>query len=325
MENQFLTWLLPQLTSNHRLEVPPGDDAAVLRQPGNKRSVVTTDLLTESVDFRFAESNDDKAFPPAASAHQVGRKAIAVSLSDLAAMAATPEAVFVSVALPRLGGRRLAEEIFNGIQEEVNTFNVVLAGGDTNAWDGPVVINVTAIGSVAPQKCWRRDTARPDDLLIVTGPLGGSLLGRHLSVIPRCREALAIASRYPVNAALDISDGLAIDCGKMLVASKVGGIIDLEAVPIHPDANSLSKSPYSNKLSPLEHAMQDGEDFELLLSVPQEAAQALVGNDPRSLVPGTTMQPRIIGRVTKNPDFYYRTPDGRTNRLEPKGFEHVLE
>ena len=325
METQFLNWLLPQIKKDHRLEVPPGDDAAVLRLPGGKRTVVTTDLLTESVDFRFPTSSDDKDFPPSSSAHQVGRKAVAVSLSDLAAMAACPEAVVVSVALPQRGGKKLAEDLFTGIQEEVDAFDVTLAGGDTNAWDGPLVISVTAIGSVPPRGCWRRDGARPGDLLVVTGPLGGSLLGRHLDVMPRCREAIAIASRYPIHAALDISDGLAIDCSRMLTASHVGGIIELASVPIHSDAISLSEVPDTNQLTPLEHAMQDGEDFELLLAIPPQAAHALVEDDPGSLVQQTTMQPRIIGKVTEGFAFAGTTPDGQTIRLEPKGFEHVFE
>ena len=325
METQFLKWLLPQLNKDHRLEVPPGDDAAVLRLPGGKRTVVTTDLLTESVDFRFSKSSVDNDFPPPASAYQVGRKAVAVSLSDLAAMAATPEAIVVSVALPQLGGRSLAEELFSGIQEEVNAFDVALAGGDTNAWDGPLVISVTAFGSIRPRQCWRRDAAQPGDLLVVTGPLGGSLLGRHLHVAPRCREAIVIASRYPIHAALDISDGLSIDCGRMLTASHVGGTIELDSVPIHPDAIILSEAGHTHQMTPLEHAMQDGEDFELLLAIPPEAAQELVQADPRSLVPETTMQPRVIGRVTENLDFCGTTPDGQTKRLEPKGFEHVFQ
>jgi len=325
VETQFLKWLLPQVKKDHRLEVPPGDDAAVLRLPGGKRTVVTTDLLTESVDFRFSTSRDDKDFPPPASAYRVGRKAVAVSLSDLAAMAACPEAVVVSVALPRLGGRKIAEDLFNGIREEVDAFDVTLAGGDTNAWDCPLVISVTAIGSILPRQCWRRNAAQPGDLLVVTGALGGSLLGRHLHVTPRCREAIAIASRYPVHAALDISDGLTLDCGRMLTASHVGGIIELDSIPIHPDANSLSKVQPMNQMTPLKHAMQDGEDFELLLAMPPQAAHALVEDDPNILVPKTTMQPCIIGKVTEGLDFVGIKPDGHTTRLEKKGFEHVFE
>jgi thiamine-monophosphate kinase len=324
VENQFLRWLLPQIKREHRLEVPPGDDAAVLRAPGGKRTVVTTDLLTEFIDFRFSSSKDDQEFPPTATAYQVGRKAIAVNLSDLAAMAATPEAVVVSVALPRQNGRTIADELFKGIIEELEAFNTTLAGGDTNAWDGPLVISVTAIGSVSPWDCWRRNTAEPGDLLVVTGPLGGSLLGRHLNVTPRCHEALAIASKFQVHAAIDISDGLAIDCSRLMSASQTGAIIDIESVPIHADAVSLSDLKCNSSLTPIQHALQDGEDFELLLAIPPDDAHAFVGGDPQKLVPQTTMQPRIVGAVTEKIELLGRTADGQTQPLEPKGFEHAF-
>ena len=325
MENQFLKWLLPQIKKEYRLEVPPGDDAAVLRPPGGSRTVVTTDLLTESVDFRFSRSNDDQEFPPPATVYQVGRKAIAVNLSDLAAMAAKPEAAVVSVALPRQSGRKMADELFRGIIEELETFGTTLAGGDTNAWDGPLVISVTAIGSVSPGQCWRRNTAKSGDLLVVTGPLGGSLLGRHLKVTPRCREALTIASMFDVHAAIDISDGLAIDCSRLMSASQTGAIIDLEAVPVHADALSLSKLECGGHLDPIQHALQDGEDFELLLAIPPDDAHAFVHSDPQTLLPETTMRPYIIGEVTKNLELLSRTAGGQSHCLEPKGFEHVFE
>jgi thiamine-monophosphate kinase len=111
----------------------------------------------------------------------------------------------------------------------------------------------------------------------------------------------------------------------MLTASHVGGIIELASVPIHSDAISLSEVPDTNQITPLEHAMQDGEDFELLLAIPPQAAHALVEDDPGSLVQQTTMQPRIIGKVTEGFAFAGTTPDGQTIRLEPKGFEHVFE
>jgi thiamine-monophosphate kinase len=111
----------------------------------------------------------------------------------------------------------------------------------------------------------------------------------------------------------------------MLTASHVGGIIELESIPIHPDANSLSKVQPMNQMTPLKHAMQDGEDFELLLAMPPQAAHALVEDDPNILVPKTTMQPCIIGKVTEGLDFVGIKPDGHTTRLEKKGFEHVFE
>ena len=163
----------------------PGDDAAVLRLPGGKRTVVTTDMLTESVDFRFSKCQCRQGFPSTCLSVPGWQKSRRCQVSAISPRwQHALKRVVVSVALPRLGGRKLAEELFNGIQEEVDAFDVTLAGGDTNAWDGPLVISVTAIGSILPRQCWRRDAARPGDLLVVTGPLGGSLLGRHLQCHP---------------------------------------------------------------------------------------------------------------------------------------------
>lgn len=325
MESDFVSWLLRSLPQDQRLEVPAGDDAAVLRPPANRRTVVTVDLLTEGVDFLLTGNGDTAAFPPPASPWQVGYKAVAVNLSDLAAMAARPEAIVVAVALPRQGGRRLGEEIAAGIAACATEFAVTQAGGDTNAWDGPLVLSVTALGSVAPQQAWRRDAARPGDALVVTGPLGGSLLGRHLAVAPRCREALAIATGFPVHAAIDVSDGLALDVSRLLAASGVGGVLDLAAIPVHPDAVRLSKLRPEDGRDPLSHALGDGEDFELVLAMPPTAAAALVACPPEQLVAGTTMQPTIIGEVTAAAGLQGRQPDGTVAPLPPEGFDHAFD
>jgi len=325
VESDFVSWLLRSLPQDQRLEVPAGDDAAVLRPPATRRTVVTVDLLTEGVDFLLTGNAGAAAFPPPASPWQVGYKAVAVNLSDLAAMAARPEAIVVAVALPRQGGRQLGEEIAAGVAACATEFSVTQAGGDTNAWDGPLVLSVTALGSVAPQQAWRRDAARPGDALVVTGPVGGSLLGRHLAVTPRCREALAIAAGFPVHAAIDVSDGLALDVSRLLAASGVGGVLDLAAIPIHADAVRLSTLGPEDGRDPLGHALGDGEDFELVLAMPPAAAAELVACPPEQLVAGTTMQPTIIGEVTATSGLQGRQPDGSVGPLAPKGFDHVFD
>lgn len=306
METEFVDWLVRRIPADPRLEVPPGDDAAVLRPPAMRRTVVTVDMLTEGVDFLLGPD-----CPPEA----VGHKALAVSLSDLAAMAARPEAAVIAVTLPRQGGDRLGHGMLEGIMALASRHCVTLAGGDTNAWDGPLVVSVTAIGSVPPGRAWRRDGARPGDALVVTGPCGGSLVGRHLRVAPRCREALTIAEQLSVHAAIDISDGLALDLSRMMAASRAGCRVRLADVPIHADAVAMAARPADGR-SPLDHALADGEDFELLLAMPQDDAATLVAHPPGDL------RPAIIGTVVAEPGMVAIEPGGRERPLEPTGFIH---
>ena len=306
MEAPFVDWLLARLPRDPRLEVPPGDDAAVLRPPAGRRTVVTVDLLTEGVDFLLGGDTTPE---------RVGHKALAVNLSDLAAMGARPEAAVVAVALPRLSAAAIGAGLYAGLAPLAARFGVTIAGGDTNTWDGPLVISVTAIGSVPPGAAWRRDGARPGDLLVVTGACGGSLLGRHLDVEPRCREALEIAARFPVHAAIDISDGLSLDLARLMHASATRGIVDLSRVPIHPDAVRRSRLD-ADGTSPLDHALSDGEDFELLLALPPAAALALVIDPPIGVMPV------IFGEVTAGEGLVARSADGTIEPLQPKGWLH---
>lgn len=309
METDFVDWLLPQLPADPRLEVPPGDDAAVLRPPAMRRTVITVDMLTEGVDFILG---------PDCTPQQVGHKALAVNLSDLAAMAARPEAVVVAVCLPRSAGAALAEGLHEGLTALARKYDVALAGGDTNAWDGKLVISVTAVGSVPPGQAWRRDGARVGDLIVVTGPCGGSLRGRHLQVQPRCHEAAAIAARFPVHAAIDISDGLSLDLLRMMTASGTGCLLDLAAVPIHEDAVTMSRETpdAGNRRTPLDHALADGEDFELLLAMPPDDAQRLVSDPPAGL------SPAVIGEVIAEPGLFATDSTGSRQPLSPQGFIH---
>src|SRR5205823_1206400 len=144
--------------------------------------LVTTAMLLDGSCLVLAEAGP----------RRVGRKAMAVNLSDIAAMAGRPVAAFVSVGLPRQGGRALAEELYQGLREVADAFDTAIAGGDTNAWDGLLVISVTVLGEATGRGPVCRNGARPGDWLLVTGPLGGSILGKHLEFTPRVREALRL-------------------------------------------------------------------------------------------------------------------------------------
>lgn len=310
MELDFVARTLARIPADPRLEVPPGDDAAVIRPPAARRTVVTVDMLMEGVDFRLG---------PDCTPAQVGHKSLAVSLSDLAAMAARPEAAVAAVALPRRRGDEIGRGLLDGMLALAARHGVTLAGGDTNAWDGPLVVSVTALGSVPPGAAWRRDGARVGDLLVVSGACGGSLLGRHLAITPRVDEALAVAAAFVVHAAIDISDGLSLDLARMMDASGTAAVLDLPAIPIHADAVVLADRLAEGR-TPLDHALGDGEDFELLLAMPAAEALRLVAAPPTADVRFT-----VIGEVVAGSGIAARAADGTTAALVPRGYEHAFD
>lgn len=283
-----------------------GDDAAVLRPPpAGSSTVVTTDLLLDGRHFLLEECGPEAA----------GYKSLAVNLSDVAAMAARPVAAFVAVALPRRSAGATAEGLMAGMAPLVDRFGFALAGGDTNAWDGPLVVCVTVIGEASPPAPALRSGARPGDVILVTGPLGGSILGRHLRPEPRIDEALALIDSAELHALIDLSDGLASDLGHILDESGgIGASIDAPSVPIHPDADLLASR---SGRTPLEHALGDGEDFELCLVVPPGSADALLRSPP----PGVALH--RVGTVEVEPGIRIRGRDGSTAPISVRGFDHL--
>jgi len=305
MEAEFLDWLHEQLGDTHDVLLGPGDDAAVLRMLATSAIVTTTDLLTEGVDFLLAD------VAPA----RIGRKALAVNLSDLAAMAATPVAALVALALLRMRAAELARALFTGMLPLARQYGVAIAGGDTNTWDGGLVISITAIGRVTGHGPLRRDRARPTDHILVTGQLGGSLLGKQFDFAPRVTEALALHGQYDLHAGMDISDGLALDLSRLAAASRCGAAVELDRVPIAAAARQLAELDPSAGTS-LEHALGDCEDFELLLTAEPEVADRIVLDQPLP-VPVTR-----IGSMVAEPGLWQRDTDGSLRPLAPRGFQH---
>ncbi len=305
MEQQFIAWLRDRLPAHPLLRVGPGDDAAVLRMGGVDECVMTVDLLTEGIDFLLAEVDP----------RRVGRKALAVNLSDLAAMAARPLAAVLAVALPRKGGRELAEQLYEGILPLAEEYDLAIAGGDTNSWDGPLVITATLLGQVTARGPLLRTGAMPGDRIIVTGSLGGSILGRQFDFEPRVNEALLLNERYELHAGMDVSDGLAIDLARLMRESGVGAVVETDRVPIHDDARRLARERDDGR-TPLEHALGDGEDFELLLAVPPGEARRMLAE--RLLeVPLTD-----VGQFIAEPGLWQREAGGPQRPLTPSGWEH---
>ncbi len=297
----LIGWIRDRSKASGRVALGIGDDCAALRFRAGSEVLVTTDMLMDGRHFRLGE----------ASPEAIGYKALAVNLSDIAAMAGVPVAAFVAVALPRDIAVAVAQGLLGGMTPLLERFQVSLAGGDTNAWDGPLVVTVTLIGESTVRGSIRRSGARPGDAILVTGPLGGSLLGRHLHPSPRVEEALTIHQVATIHAMIDISDGLASDLGHILDESGgLGATLQAVNIPIHADARRMAGDP-------LEHALQDGEDFELCLTLSQDEANRLLANTP----PGVELYQ--IGTVEAEPGLRLERPDGTILSLIGHGFDHL--
>jgi thiamine-monophosphate kinase len=308
MESDFVAWLRERLPAHPQLRLGPGDDAAVLRLGDRAECVLTVDLLTDGVDFQL-----DRVDP-----RRVGRKALAVNLSDLAAMAARPVAAVVALALPRRGGLALAKELYEGLLPLAAAYDVAIAGGDTNSWEGPLAISVTAIGETIFRGSLRRRGARPGDAIVVTGQFGGSILGRHLDFEPRIREALWLHERFELHAGIDVSDGLSLDLGRLADESGVGAELWTDAVPISPDAQRLAVER-AGGMTALDHALADGEDFELVLAASPDQARQMVADGAL----GTPLS--IVGRFVAERGLWRIDAGGVRRPLDRQGYEHPLE
>ncbi|WP_437185572.1 thiamine-phosphate kinase [Planctomicrobium sp. SH668] len=264
-EFAFIDWVAQRCIDRPEVVLGIGDDAAILKGTSNIEWVTTVDVLTSGVHFT-----------PDTSPQLIGRKAMCVNLSDIGAMGATPCAAFVGIVLPRSWERDQVEELYDGIFEQAQLWNVEIAGGDTNSWDGPLVISITLTGTVESGRAIRRDGAKAGDWIFVTGNLGGSFPSqRHLTFTPRIREAAALKNAVNLHAMLDVSDGITSDLFHILNRSGVGAILNGNAIPIHEDL------PASLEASErLRHALTDGEDFELLFTVSAEDGQRLLDQSP---------------------------------------------
>jgi thiamine-monophosphate kinase len=173
--------------------------------------------------------------------------------------------------------QQFAEELYIGLRDVADAFGVPIVGGDTNSWAGSLVISVTALGEATERGAVRRNGAKPGDWIFVTGPLGGSILGHHLDFTPRVREALALHSAVELHAMCDISDGLAADLNHILEESRCGAVLAAEAIPVSSAAKQLSAT---SGRTPLQHALGDGEDFELVFAVSPADGEKLLREAP---------------------------------------------
>lgn len=304
---------------NGRLAISIGDDAAAFRTRPGCLILVSTDALVEGVhfDLRYYSAQD------------VGWKALAVNLSDIAAMGGSPLYVTTSIALPREVAPDFVTRFYRGLTAIARKHRVTLIGGDTCRSPQGIFVDVTIIGEVEPKLVLTRQGAKPGDLIYVTGELGGSGIGlellsrsatpaprsaatrRHLRPQPRCGAGRYLAEQKLASAMIDLSDGLSTDLGHLCRQSGVGALIEASRIPLTKVSQQLSQALPN---APLHYALHGGEDYELLFAVPSRLSQCV----PEQI---KGLPVHEIGRITRSTGVWLL--DGQEKRrLCVGGFDH---
>lgn len=283
-----------------------GDDAAVLTMTPMTQLLATVDVQVDGIHF----------LRDLMTAQQIGRRAIAVNVSDIAAMGGTPRYALLSLLLPASLDVAWVEELYDGVRGETARWGMAVAGGNISRTTGPLAVDVTVLGEVADGLALRRTGARVGDALLVTGDLGRAAAGLRLlrsgtpdplaaaycMPTPRVREGQALAQTRLVHAAMDLSDGLGSDLHRLGEESGVGARVDAAALPISPGVRAAAATL---GIDPLGLALYGGEDFELLVAAPQDVVGLLtaavsVTGTPLSRI--GEVRPREEGMTLRLPD-----------------------
>lgn len=268
-----------------------GDDCAVMKWDKNRYLLFTCDMLVEGVDFSLQENP-----------YLVGRKAIAVSLSDIAACAGWPRYCLISLGIARRTSLKSLDRLMKGMLDIARRYKINLVGGDLSR-ARQLVIDVSTIGEVEKKKLALRSGAQNRDIIFVSGELGGSIHGKHLKFIPRLKEARFLVENFRINSMLDISDGLSQDLGHILKESKAGALLYADLIPLSKEASGLKDALYT------------GEDFELLFTMSPKEARRLCALGLKDFRP--------IGEIRqKNYGLRLIDKSGREKVIPDRGFRH---
>ncbi len=321
-EHALIARILQRLAMPAWVVVGPGDDAAVVEPERGTLDVLTTDAIVDGVHV------DRRFVPPEA----IGHRALAANLSDLAAMGARPRAALLSLVLPADLTIDELDGIVEGLLAAAADYRITLVGGNITRSPGPLVVDLTATGSIRRRDVMSRAGARPGDGVWVTGTLGDAALGlrllqgnapvpaplesavaRYLRPAPRLRAGQLLARNRVATSCMDVSDGLADAVRQVAAASGVGMVLDAAALPLHPAVRAW----YADAgLDPVAAALAGGDDYELLFTArPTRARRLRTVRQQAGDLPITR-----IGVVTKDTRLVVATPDGE--RALPAGFEH---
>lgn len=268
-----------------------GDDCAVLKFTADKYLLFTCDMITEGADFTAKDKPS-----------LIGRKALGVSISDIAACGGIPRHAVVSLGAPKNSSLKYIDEITRGLFGLARTYKINIVGGDLSR-TSRLTIDVSVLGVVEKRNLLLRSGAEKGDLILVSGPLGGSILGKHLTFKPRLEEARFLAGNFKINSMIDISDGLAQDLSHILTASHKGGVLFEELIPLSENARNLGDALYA------------GEDFELLFTATFKEAKKILANKKFRF--------KIIGEVVDKA-YGLRLIDKRNRQvtIPAKGYRH---
>lgn len=304
-----------------------GDDVAVLRMDGTDLLLATVDSQVEGIHF----------LREAISPYQLGRKALAINVSDIAAMGGEPTFALVSLALPPDLTVDWVEALYRGLRAEGEASGTVVVGGNVARSPDGIMIDLALLGRVSPEELLLRSGARPGDLVLVTGTLGDSaaglhlilhpetqvpddvrsyLLDRHLTPTPRLKEARVIARSRCATAMIDVSDGLSSDVGHICDRSRVGVRLWADRMPVSAPLRHVARL---TGRPAWDWALAGGEDYELCFTVPPEKAEDLA----RQVETETGTKVTVVGEIL--PEARGRwvvLPDGREAPLEAKGWRH---
>lgn len=304
-EFAFIEWIRKHQKRRRDVVLGIGDDCAVINVSSDKLCLITTDMLVDGTHFDLKKC----------AIRDVGRKAIACSISDIAAMGCQPTVAVISICFPEHTTKKFVRELYAGIWHISDKYAIEIVGGDIISGRGPFCINVTMLGKDNELKPILRSGARVGDKILVTGKLGGSILGKHLSFEPRLKEALVLNKNFTIHAMIDISDGLSADLNHILEESGVGAVLDEDQIPISPAAVKLSKK---TGYTPLYHALSDGEDYELLMTLSKVQAKRILSSDLLNDV-----KVSCIGEIVKSNGIWMKSSGGNIRPIKPHGYEHL--
>lgn len=316
----LIEWIRRAVPQHPALRLGIGDDCAVTRLQPGEELLTTTDLLIEGVHFRRDWTD----------LYRLGRKCVAVNVSDLAAMGGEPRFLFLGLGLPATMSVEECKTFLQGVLDAATLYGAVLAGGDTCGSPGPLLISVTAEGAAPAGRAVCRSGARPGDRLYVSGTVGDSALAlrelragripaatlaeRHHDPTARANLGRELRKAGLASAMIDISDGLLADLGHLLQASACGAVVESVALPLSSDVAAA----VGDDATLLDLVLHGGEDYELLFTVPAEAQSLVV-----QLAATQGIALTEIGQiVARDAGLTVKGPGGKALEPHHSGFDH---